>query len=291
MPFFQNPFNEDFEGNWVLADRQHIPKFVIKRNAGRGPETVTNYIDGPFDLSGNDSDGDSSAYLKINYCLHHTKNWATMSVDVTALAASTSAVTIQEIVASLNDDATFAERFAVSLGSYNNSTTPKLTIRQKKPATEFKFYIVNGQAEESLGFNARAGVAELPTYFSRHSIANRFDFEDSVGMLVELDPSNNVDAALINNAVSMTNTSLGYDSSTVKSDYELLEGRSGLFQFTKGPSTNAVSTTTTIIQYPAGAKIGDLAKKIVTQKDSGGVVVKEFEIPYTLTSGDIITPP
>jgi hypothetical protein len=110
-------------------------------------------------------------------------------------------------------------------------------------------------------------------------------------MLIALAPGTATEAALINNAVDAKGNSLGYSSSTVHTDWELLAGRSGLFQFTKGPSTGSVSTTTTTIIYPAGASTGDLAKKIVTQYDASSVVVKQYEMPYTLTSGDLITPP
>ncbi len=291
MPFFQNPFTEDFEGNWLLADRQHIPKFVVKGNSGRGRETVTSWVDGPYNLSGNDTEGDARNILKICFCLNNNKNWATFSINVTTAAVSSSAVTGLEIVNSLNANTLFAERFVAEIGSYNKSTKPKVMIRQRKPATEFKFYIINGQAEEALKFNSLAGVAELPTYFSRHTLANRFSFEDSVGMLIELDTSNSVDAAVINNAVDINNVSLGFSSSTVSEDWELLQGRSGLFQFTKGPSGNSVSATTTTITYHAGAKVGDLAKKLITEKDAGGLIVSQYEIPYTLESGDLITPP
>lgn len=292
MSFFQNPFHEDFEGNWVLSDRHHIPKFVVKHNAGRSSESVYSWNDGPFNLSGNDADSNARSTLKISFCLHNNKNWATISVDVTSQASSSSAVTSEEIVAALNNDTLFSERFVASIGSYNNSKSPRITIRQKRPATEFKFYIINGQAEEAIGFNARAGVAEIPTYFARHTIDNRFAYEDSVGMLIALNPSgSNVDADIIDNAVDYKGVSLGYSSSSVKADWELLDGRSGLFQFTKGPSINAVDETLTTIIYHAGAGVGDLAKKIVKQLDSDGVVVNEFEMPYTLTSGDLITPP
>jgi hypothetical protein len=191
----------------------------------------------------------------------------------------------------LNADTLFSERFVAELSSYNTGTPLRVSIKQRKPSTEFKFYVINGQAEESLCFNARAGVAEIPTYFSRHSLANRFTFEDSVGMLIELDIANNVDEGVINTAVDHRGTSLGFSSSSVSQDWQLLEGRSGLFQFTKGPSITLASSTTSTIIYHAGAKAGDLAKKIVVQKDAGGLVVAEFEIPYTLESGDLITPP
>lgn len=293
MPFFQNPFSDEYQGNWLLGDRHHMPTFVVPVNAGRGRDLVVSWTNGPFDLSGNDADGNPTNILKLSFALHNTKNWATISVNISSGAASAAAVTEAEVIAALNANASFSSWFTASFANfYIDNKTPRIHIRQRKSVTEFKFYVVNGQADEKLGFNARAGVAELPTYFARHTIANRFVFEDSAGMIIELDPgANDVDAAIIDGAVDAKGVSLEFDSSTIQDDYQLLEGRSGIFTFTKGPSNNAVSTTETIIEYPAGAKVGDLAKKTITRKDSGALVVSKFELPYTLESGDLITPP
>lgn len=290
MSFFQNPFNEDFEGNWLLADRKHIPKFVVKRNAGRGAEVVVSHGSDPYNLSGNDSDGSAKNILNLCFCLHNTKNWATISVNVTTNASNINAVTNQEIANSLNANALFNERFVASIGSFDDSSKPRLTIKQKKPVTEFKFYIKNGQAEEQIKFNAKAGVSELPTYFNRHTIENRFNFEQSEGMLVYLNPSLNVDASVINNAMDFKGTSLGYSSSVVTPDWKLLEGRSGLFTFAK-MTVDGSDRVTSRIEYPAGAKEGDLAKKITyTYAGSNKTPSTVAEAPYTLTSSDLITP-
>lgn len=291
MPFFQNPFPDDFEGSLLLGDRHHIPKFVCRNNAGRGKEIGIAWNRGPFNLSGNDGDGNSKAILKLSFRLHNTKNWATISVDVTVGAGSAAAVKEHEVVNAMNANALFRERFEATATGYD-SGAPKLQIKQRKPITEFNFYVHNGQAESVLGFNARAGVAELPSYFARHTIANRFSYPDGQGMLVQLDPAGSVvDAAIIDGAVDPRGVTLGLSSGTVQEDWQLLTGRSGIFEFQKGPSIAAVSTTTTTIQYPAGAKVGDLALMIVERKDAGGLIVERFELPYTLQSADMITPP
>jgi hypothetical protein len=290
MTFFQNVFTSDFEGNWVLGDRQHTPKFVVRRNFGRGDEVVSAWTEGPYNFSGNDADGNSCDTLEIVYALMNPRNWATLAITTTTGAANTAAVTPEELVASLNANTTFAERFVAFLGIFPSGSR-RVEIRQKKPITEFRFYINNGRAEEKVRFNARAGVAELPTYFDRHTIANRFTHEDNQNHLIALDPAGNtVDANLIDAAVDSKGMSLGYDSSTVQEDWALLEGRSGLFQFQNGPSTNAVDSTETVIIYPAGAIAGDLAKKIVTKKDAAGAIIQIAEMPYTLTGSDLITP-
>jgi hypothetical protein len=293
MSFFQNPFLDEFRGNWLLGDRQHIPTFVLPGNAGRGKEIVYSWAKDPYDMSGNDADGNPANILKINYCLHNFKNWGTMSVNVSTGASSAAAVTAKEVVAALNANTLFAERFTADYGEYNNSTQRTVRIRSKRPCTEFQFYIGNGQAEEKMKFNARAGVAELPTYFARHTIANRFTYTDSEGKIIQLAPGTATEAAIINTAVDARGNSLGYSSSTVQADYQLLAGRAGIFTFQKGPSGNAVDATktTTTITYPAGAKAGDLAEKVVTQYDTSSVVVAIFHMPYTLTGSDLVTPP
>lgn len=291
MPFFQNPFADEFEGSWPVGDRHHMPTYVIKPNTGRGKEIIYAWNNAPYNLSGNDLDGNAKKYLKIVYCLHNPKNWATMQIDLTSTAVSASSVTMEEVATALAANTLFNERFYVEISSYNSSASRTVKIFSKKPTTEFKFYVQNGQAESVLKFNTRAGIAELPTFMSKHTIANRFVYPDSEGKIIQLDMSLNEDAALVNNAVDFRGVSLGYSSSIVQQDWQLLRGRSGIYQFVKGPSGNAVSTTETQILYPAGAKAGDLAEKIVTQKDAGGIVVASFQMPYTLASGDLITPP
>lgn len=288
MSFFQNVFASDFEGNWVLGDRQHSPKFVCPHNFGRGDEIVAAWQVGPYDLSGNDGDGNAKSTLNIVYALREPKNWATLSINI---AGSTpAATTAEEIVATLNNNASFVERFSANYEPYQNSSVRRVVIRQKRPITEFRFYIRNGQAETDLMFNLKAGVAELPSYFDRHTMANRFAYSDSQNHLILLNASGSVvDQYLIDHAIDVFGVSKGFSHSTVHADWELLAGRSGIFQFQKGPGTSVTSTTTTIL-YSAGSKAGDLAKKIITKKDSSNNIVEQAEIPYTLTVSDLITP-
>lgn len=292
MPFFQNPFASDFEANWLLGDRHHMPKFVLKGNTGRGLELVSAWKLGPYNLSGNDSDGMPRKYLNVVYRLYNTKNWANLTIDVTNGAADVTAVTTLEILTALRNNSTFNEKFVADMGSANDASDKKIRIKQKRPITEFEFYVKNGQAEQFLGFNAKAGIAELPTYFAMHTIANRFTFPASEGRIIQLAPdSSAIDAELVDNAVDALGKSMGYDHNIVQEDWQLLRGRSGLFSFIKGPSTGAVTSTETTIVYPAGAKIGDLAEKTIVRKDTNGVAVETFNMPYTLTAGDMIVPP
>jgi len=294
MSFFQNVFASDFEGNWVLGDRQHIPKFVVSSNTGRGDEYVVAWNQGPYDLSGNDSDGtNTSDTLEVMYALREPKNWAEISVDIASGADDTSAVTAAEVVTALNADTLFSERFSASLSKFDGVTgLTRVSIRQKKPITDMRFYIKNGRAEEKIGFNARAGVQELPSFFTRHSIDNRFAHTDSQNHIIELDLSDAVDLNLVTNAVDAHGVAMdfGWDGTTAQADWELLKGRSGIFNFQK-MIVDGSDRITQIIEYPAGAIVGDFSRKIIYTYTSTNTKPDTIaEIPYTLESGDLITP-
>lgn len=290
MSFFQNPLSCDFLGNWILGDRKFSQEFRCPSNKGRSDEAVTVWANPPYDLSGNDSDGNSTDTLVLKFALTDLKTWYECSVDITASAASSSAVTPAEIVTALNADDTFSSYFVASLGSFSNMDRTRLLITQKKPAIQFRFFVVNGRAEEVLKFNKRAGVAELPTYFERHVVGNHTTYPDGQSMLVALDVGNNVDAAVVDNATDANGNVLGYDSGTVQEDYQLLKGRSGIFTFQK-LTVDSSDRITQIIEYHAGAIEGDLARKISYTYTGAKTKPDQItEVPYTLTSGDLVTP-
>jgi archaellum component FlaG (FlaF/FlaG flagellin family) len=288
MPFFQNPFPEEFRGNWLLADRQHIPSFVCKSNAGRGPEAVFSWVLAPYNLTGNDASGNAKNVLTLSFALNSGSgtftNWG--DISVTLAGATATAILASEVCASLNADANFSSWFVASIVNEKD----KITISQKQASSRMKFYVKNTGAETVLRFNAKAGVSELPTYFSRHTIDNRFAYADSQNALIELDPDDAVDAAVINNAVDAYGRPLGYDSTDPKEDWELLGGRSGLFNFQK-LTVDGSDRITQIIEYPCGAKTGDLGRMIKYTYSGGNKNPSSIcEIPYTLTDSDLLTP-
>ncbi len=301
MTFYQNPFSFDFQGNLLLGDRHHIPGFPVKRNAGRGDDLAMAWESGPFDLSGNDADANSRDTLVIWFARNADEftNWAQISIALPNGAAETNAT----ISAALNADAQFSAWFSVSTSPGNDvGEQERLFIKQKKTVGEFRFYIQNGRAEEALQFNARSGVSEILTYFDRDRVFHFFTADERTrynpagdrpgsNALIKLDPAgSNVDAAVIDNAVNAAGKSLGYDSSVVQEDWEIMSGKSAIFQFTKY-SAAVVATTNTSIIYPAGAEVGDFALKVVEQYDATPELVNKFELPYTLEAGDLITPP
>jgi hypothetical protein len=285
MSFFQNPLPQDFYAPWLLSDRQYNPDFKCPRNAGRGDEFVVSYGTPTFNLSGNDSDGNSKAVLTISFALNDYRNWADLQVTISA--SSLAATTPQEVVTSLLANAVFTDFFTVALDQSNQS----IQIRQKRPNTSMRFYIKNGRAESVLKFNKLAGVAEMPTYFTRHTIANRFTYTDCQNALILLDPvGSNEDAAVINNAVDEKGVSKGFSSGTVQLDYQLLRGKSGYFVSQKH-TVDGSNRITTTIEYPTGAQAGDLAKKITYSYTSSNTNPdKKVEVPYTLTGSDLVTP-
>ena len=103
MPFYQNPFSQEFRGNLLLGnDKTFSLTFVVPRNAGRGDNIVCSWHLGPYNLSGTDADGDNLKNLTINDFLHDTKAWNTLTIDLTAGVVSAAAVTNSEIVSILN---------------------------------------------------------------------------------------------------------------------------------------------------------------------------------------------
>lgn len=280
MSFFQNPFNFDFRGNWILGDRQQALVFECPRNSGRSEDMVMAWNEGPYDLSGNDADGNDSSILSIKFTIDmEYKKWATSSFNL----GNGAATTVDTVVSTLNGDANFSNFFVAT--KENN----KLFVRQKLGTHRFRFFVVNGGAEEKIKFNARAGVAELPTYFSRHTVGND-SFTDCNQCLVFLDVGDDVPADIVDNAVDAKGVSLGLNSGTVREDWQMLAGRSGIFHFQK-IIVDGSDRITQIIEYPAGAGVGSLARKIkYTYTSSNTKPTNIFEIPYTLESGDLITP-
>jgi hypothetical protein len=292
--YFQNPFTDEFRGNWVLGDRQQALTFPCPVNTGRGSDLITVWNEGPYNLAGVDSDGvNPTNILGIVFAISGDlyKNWATILINV---AGAVPAVTLPaEVVAKLNADPTFNSFFIASLEQFP-SGTDRVVVRVTNSSRKMKFYVQNGQAEEIVRFNARAGVSELPTYFTRHTVENRFIFEDSQNCLIPLDMTLNVDRAVVSNAVNANGITLGFDPAVVQPDWKLLKGRSGIFNFQIiTVEVAAPNRITRIIEFGAGSKVGDMARSI--QYSYPGVLTQPnriWETPYQLTAVEIaITPP
>lgn len=272
MSFFMNVYDFEFRGSLLTADRQYTPNFKIKANVNRPDYMLCSNIE-PYNLSVNDT-------LTLSFCFDQEfNNYSDVSINI---AGSTpSATTSQEIVALLNNDDTFKSFFVASLYSLGN-TLPykkKILIKSIKQKNNFKAYVVNSSAEAVLGFNKNAPIAELPKYFERYAIQNRFDYPDIVERLLLLDPSNSVESDYI--------TAAGFLPGSPTPDWQLLNGQNDQYMFTK--RTYQSGFVQTEIKYPAGATLGDAAFK-TTYEYNGSNLIGVCQIPHVLVSGDLIIP-
>lgn len=273
MAFFQNVFDQEYQGFLLLSDRKLIPSFKVAPNKNLQSKQVA-WNPGPYDLS-------SGSVLEFNFAWDaEFKNWASLNIDVAG--GDPSATTAAEVAAALNANPTFSSMLLASVYGIpgGDSVMVSKVVSKRQSA---KFYFGNSGAEAVLCFNKMAPVAELPEYFSRHTVDNVKNYEDSTGLLIRLDESDSIDQAVIQNA--------GLDPSSMKEDWELLRGRaSGIFTFQK-LTVDGSDRITQIIEYPAGAVAGDFARKIqYVYSGSNTNPSQVTEIPYVLQSGDLVTP-
>jgi hypothetical protein len=273
MAFFQNVFDQEFQGYLLLADRKLVPTFKIGPNKNLQSRQVA-WNAGPYDFS---ADGE----LQFNFAWDaEFKDWVSVSIDVSG--ADPSATTPVEVAAALNADPMFSSMLVASVTSMPAGESVLLD-RSSSKRQNFRFYFDNAGAEVALGFNKMAPVAELPEYFARHAVSNVKSYEDSMGAIVLLDESDPVDQGVIENA--------GFDPAAMSADWQLLRGRSsGLFTFQKS-TLDGSGRVTEKVEYPAGALPGDFAKKTkYVYSGAGSNPVEVTEIPHILTSGDLVTP-
>jgi hypothetical protein len=275
MPFFQNPFDSEFRGTLILGDNKFVLTFAVPPNKNNHDAMVA-WNTEPYDFS-------VVTTLVLNYAYDvEFKNYSPLSINVAGVTPAVT--TAAEVVALLNANAIFADMFIASTTKFTGPGPNTVLIKAKsgRPKQMVRMYIDNPGAEQSLGFNKKAGVNEIPTYFSRHTIENRFVFPDSVGMLVELDTSDAVDQAII--------TEAGFDYSTPLADWQMLTGRSEVFTFRK-ITQDGSGRITEVIEYPAGAIEGWLAKKSLYVYTGASTTPDQItEEPYILTTGDLVTP-
>jgi alpha-tubulin suppressor-like RCC1 family protein len=173
MSYFQNLFN-DYYGYYTAGDSSSFKlTFKVPANKNHG-EFFINWNTGPYDFSSFGSN------LTFNFAFDPSfKNWSTFTVDVAGVDSA--ATTVYEIVDILNNDSNFKDWYTA--GIYNNN---QIGIRQKRPAIQFHTYISNSSAEFALKFNKNAGIADIPSYFDKDTIDNRFTSQIAHGHLIRL---------------------------------------------------------------------------------------------------------
>lgn len=266
MSFFQNVFDFEFRGSLFSADRQYQSTYKIPANSNRSDNMLSGN-EGPYDLSVNNT-------LTLNFAFDpELRNYSEIAVNVAGLNPALTKT--QEIVDSLNSNTVFTGYFT----AFNISN--KVGIKLTRPRANFRAYIRNYGAETVIKFNKNAPVRELPSYFEKYSIENRFNYsETNANHLILLDPSDSVDENVI--------LAAGLDPLNPTPDWKLLSGNNDAYWFYKRTYTNGQLSTE--IKYPAGAKENDLAKKtFYTYSNSD--LIEIMEVPYILQNSDLMTPP
>ncbi len=340
MSFFQNLFDE-YEGCWTLGDyKKYSLTFKVPGNKNR-PESFICWNPEPYDLS-------SLNTLTFNFAIDtEFKNFASISINVAGVTAiATKAAEIRDI---LNANPSFSSWFVAGIMAEDKlSPVNKVYIRQKKPATNFRFYVSNSGAERKLKFNKYGGIADIPSFFDKDTIANRFESAEANNKLIRLshsitgntvanptvvtspnhglsngdivyiigsncsptiDGERTVTVTGVNTftvAVNVTTagttgewlseteneilTDANVDYTTYMADWQHLRGRTNVFMFYKN-TVDGSNRITSQLQWQAGSKAGDLAKKVLyTYSGSNTTPSTQLEIPYVLTNSDLLEP-
>lgn len=340
MAFFQNLFDE-YEGCWTLGDyKKYSLTFKVPGNKNR-PESFICWNSEPYDLS-------SLNTLTFNFAIDtEFKNFASFSVNIAGVSASsTKAAEIRDI---LNANSSFSSWFTAGIMAEDKlSPVNRVYIRQKRPATNFRFYISNAGAERKLKFNKFGGIADIPSFFDKDTIANRFSSNEANNKLIRLSHSISANTAANPTVVTSANHGLSngdtiyiigsnsspsidgehtvtvtgtntftvpvnvttagttgewlsqieyeilndanVDYTTFMADWKHLRGRTNVFMFYKN-TIDGSNRITTQIQWQAGAKAGDLAKKILyTYSGANTTPSSQLEIPYVLATTDLLEP-
>jgi len=268
--YFQNVFDSEFRGTVMTSDRQYTPTYKLGANVNRS-DLMLAWNPEPFDMSANNT-------LTINYAMDFSSpNFASLAINVAG--ATTSATTATEVVTALNSNAVFASLFVAAIQKQKGENY--VYIRCLRPKHSIRVYISNTSAEHALAFNLKAPVAEMPSYFEKYTIQQAASYPElGPALLLKLDEADSDDQQVI--------TAAGLTYSSPKKDWQLLAGRDESFMLTKRLYSG--STLTTEIIYPAGARAGDMARKI-NYVYSGSNLTEQTEVPYILTGSDLITPP
>lgn len=280
MSFFQNVFNFEFRPTIFGSDRQYQTTWNVPANVN-SPEYMINHQVGPYDLSAPGNNVLTLMYAYDPSLLGYSPlNAAITGADMTAVTAS-------EVVSSLNSNSIFSGMFQASLFSARNFpfAPQKILIKYTKNAGggHIRAYITNTGAETVLQYNRNSPIRQLPTYYERWDMQERFQYPTlGPDRLILLDPGANAyEAQLIQWQ--------GMDPNAPLADWQLLRGSNdAYFFFNTVYNTSGQITQET--KYYAGASIGDLAKKTYYLY-SGTTLCAKLETPYTLQSGDLISPP
>ncbi len=311
MPFFMNPFDTDFKANLVMAVGtsgwgQQSLTYNVPANKNNSLATVA-WNPEPYDFTLTTDD-----ILTIRYNNNQINGYTYATLNISLTGVTTAA----GVVSALNGNATFATFWNAKVKEFSEGKTVFIEAKPALSRLGIKYWFENLGAEEALRFNKMAGIAEIPSYFSRHrfeaytdAASPNFMKDNEVFQLIQLDvdplayindplvsPEITAAIAAVNLAIiqeftnnpSFAGVSDPNPDNRVKYDWELLKGRTALYTFTKKTFSGGLPTE--IIEYNAGSVVGDAAKRTVIVY-SGVDPIEKFEMPHILVAADMITPP
>lgn len=293
MPFFMNPFGNEFRGNWPLVDHHAFSKPIITFSVPANKNTnsvMAAYNPGPYDFSVVNT-------LTIYYAVDSELIYfGPLTINVAGVTPA--ATTATEVVSKLLGNATFATLFTAETIKYQehaaHNTDPlrSVVIKSKRPSHAIRVYISNGGAETKMRFNKYAGIKELPEYFSRYTIANRDLTGEHIelrGDLIELDGTDTaVDRPIIREFLD----NAAWTNSDLLSDWQHLKGQGGRFLFKKS-TVNADGQPEETILWSAGSVAGDMGVRITQVWAASGDLepTEYYEEPYVLSDADVANVP
>lgn len=283
MPFYMNPFNQEYKAMFPSVDHHAFPKplitYTVPNNKNNSVAMIA-WNTEPYDFS-------SLPNLTINYAVDLNLHFfAALTIDVSGVTAA--ATTAREVATALNANATFADLFIAKAQVVTETSTSDPTrsvlITSTRQNAAIKAFISNSSAESLLKFNENAGIAEIPSYFTKDIITN-YQNANSAGQLIELDGTNTViDRPIIRNFLNNQT----WTNADLLTDWQLLGGRGGRFVFQI--ATNDVNGhATNIITWAAGAVAGDMAVRTIQVWGAAADTVpnEKYEVPHVLTSSDV----
>lgn len=272
MSFFQNVFSKEFRGVWLLGDRQYSLDFNCPPNTN-----TSNYLyawnTDPYDFS-------SLNTLTINYAWDaNFKNYSSLAINISGITAS--ATKASEVVTILNANTLFAELFVARLQpAANSSPTPSnfsvVILPNNNRKRDVRAYISNGGAETKMRFNKKAGVADLPSFFNRHTIANRYTYSDSEGVLQKLTQV----ITSISVAASAVVTSASHGLTTGDVIYIVNTNSTPVINGTRTVTVTGTDTFTVPVTTSTAGTIGEWLTATQYQ------IVSEADLDYTAMKED-----
>ena len=139
MPFFQNPFQQEFRASMPFGDRQYSLTFSVPANKNQS-QIMVSWNTEPYDFS-------TYNMFTINFAIDPDYvNYATFSVNVAG--AIPSATMASEVVSLLNADSNFSAWFTASLADSTGQVVGSNQVLIRPQKQQIKVYITNAGAEQ-----------------------------------------------------------------------------------------------------------------------------------------------